>query len=80
MVLDRPLAREQVWITSKKTSGETELYPFVAAGPGGDEHLERGYLRGRYGGSPRVSVGEIARALTWREKEREREREAKASA
>ncbi|MEU9878739.1 AAA family ATPase [Streptomyces phaeochromogenes] len=79
-VLDRPLAREQVWITSKKTSGETELYPLVAAGPGGDEDLERGYLRGRYGGSPRVSVGEIARALTWREKEREREREAKASA
>ncbi len=79
-VLDRPLAREQVWITSKKSSGETELYPLAAAGPGGDEDLERGYLRGRYGGSPRVSVGEIARALTWREKEREREREAKASA
>jgi hypothetical protein len=79
-VLDRPLAREQVWITSKKASGETELYPLAAAGPGSDEDLERGYLRGRYGGSPRVSVGEIARALTWREKEREREREAKASA
>ncbi|MFB7290038.1 AAA family ATPase [Actinacidiphila glaucinigra] len=79
-VLDRPLAREQVWITSKKTSGETELYPLAAAGPGDDEDLERGYLRGRYGGSPRVSVGEIARALTWREKEREREREAKALA
>ncbi|WP_377269825.1 ATP/GTP-binding protein [Peterkaempfera sp. SMS 1(5)a] len=77
-VLDRPLAREQVWITSKKTSGETELYPLAAAGPGDDEDLERGYLRGKYGGSPRVSVGEIARALTWREKERERE--AKASA
>ncbi|MEU8485585.1 ATP-binding protein [Streptomyces sp. NPDC048641] len=79
-VLDRPLTREQVWITSKKTSGETELYPLAAAGPGDDEDLERGYLRGRYGGAPRVSVGEIARALTWREKEREREREAKASA
>ncbi|MEU6535361.1 AAA family ATPase [Streptomyces sp. NPDC047000] len=79
-VLDRPLAREQVWITSKKTSGETDLYPLAAAGPGDDEDLERGYLRGRYGGSPRVSVGEIARALTWREKERELEREAKASA
>ncbi|MEU7727195.1 ATP-binding protein [Streptomyces sp. NPDC040724] len=79
-VLDRPLAREQVWITSKKTSGETELYPLEATGPGEDEDLERGYLRGRYGGSPRVSVGEIARALTWREKERELEQEAKASA
>ncbi|MEL3946825.1 AAA family ATPase [Streptomyces sp. LNU-CPARS28] len=79
-VLDRPLAREQVWITSKKSSGETELYPLAAAGPGDGEDLERGYLRGRYGGSPRVSVGEIARALTWREKEREAKREAKASA
>lgn len=79
-VLDRPLTREQVWITSKKTSGETELYPLAAAGPDDDEDLERGYLRGRYGGSPRVSVGEIARALSWREKEREREREAKSSA
>lgn len=79
-VLDRPLAREQVWITSKKTSGETELYPLTAAGPGDDEDLERGYLRGRFGGSPRVSVGEIARALAWREKEREAEQEAKALA
>jgi energy-coupling factor transporter ATP-binding protein EcfA2 len=79
-VLDRPLAREQVWITSKKTSGETELYPLEAAGPGDDEDLERGYLRGRYGGSPRVSVGEIARALIWIETERDREREAKAPA
>lgn len=79
-VLDRPLAREQVWITSKKTSGETDLYPLAAAGPGDDEDLERGYLRGRYGGSPRVSVGEIARALTWREKKRELDQEAKASA
>ncbi len=79
-VLDRPLAREQVWITSKKTSGETELYPLAAAEPEEDEDLERGYLRGRYGGAPRVSVGEIARALAWREAEREREQEAKSSA
>lgn len=77
-VLDRPLAREQVWITSKKTSGETELYPLAAAGPGDDEDLEQGYLRGRYGGSPRVSVGEIARALIWMEKQREREAKAPA--
>ncbi|MFG2783049.1 ATP/GTP-binding protein [Streptomyces prunicolor] len=79
-VLDRPLAPEQVWITSKKSSGETELYPLAAAYPGDDEDLERGYLRGKYGGAPRVSAGEISRALSWREKEREREREAKASA
>jgi hypothetical protein len=79
-VLDRPLALEQVWITSKKSSGETELYPLAEAGPDVDEDLERGYLRGRYGGTPRVSVGEITRTMTWRANEREREREAKASA
>jgi hypothetical protein len=79
-VLDRPLDRDQVWITTKRASGETELYPLVAAHPGADEDLERGYLRGRYGGAPRVTAGELARALAWRELEREREREAKASA
>lgn len=79
-VLDRPLDRDQVWITTKRASGETELYPLVAAHPGADEDLERGYLRGRYGGAPRVTAGELARALAWREVEREREREAKASA
>jgi hypothetical protein len=66
-VLDRPLGRDQVWITAKNRSGTTELYPLTAAHPAEGDNLERGYLRGRYGGVPRVSAGEIARELSWQE-------------
>ncbi|MFF3338517.1 ATP/GTP-binding protein [Streptomyces flavidovirens] len=66
-VLDRPLGRDQVWIAAKSKSGETEFYPVLAAHPAEDEDLERGYLRGRYGGVPRVTAGEVARALSWQE-------------
>jgi AAA15 family ATPase/GTPase len=66
-VLDRPLDRDQVWITVKKRSGETELYPLTEAKPRKEENLERGYLRGRYGGIPRVTAGEIARELSLQE-------------
>jgi hypothetical protein len=66
-VLDRPLGRDQVWIASKNKVGTTEFYPLLAAHPGEDEDLERGYLRGRYGGVPRVTAGEVARALSWQE-------------
>jgi AAA domain, putative AbiEii toxin, Type IV TA system len=66
-VLDRPLSRDQVWITTKTRVGTTELYPLTAAHPAEDEDLERGYLRGKYGGVPRVTTGEIARELSWQE-------------
>ncbi|MGS2590583.1 AAA family ATPase [Streptomyces hebeiensis] len=66
-VLDRPLGRDQVWITVKGRSGATDLYPLTAAHPADGENLERGYLRGRYGGVPRVSAGEIAREVSWQE-------------
>ncbi|MEV7421798.1 hypothetical protein [Streptomyces sp. NPDC091212] len=66
-VLDRPLGRDQVWITAKDRTGATELYPLTAARPADGESLERGYLRGRYGGVPRVSAGEIAREVSWQE-------------
>ncbi|WP_129839634.1 ATP-binding protein [Streptomyces sp. RFCAC02] len=64
-VLDRPLDRDQVWITTKKQSGETELYALTDAKPRKEENLERGYLRGRYGGIPRITAGEISRELSW---------------
>ncbi|MFI1071900.1 ATP/GTP-binding protein [Streptomyces puniciscabiei] len=79
-VLDRPLDREQVWITAKRKSGETELYRLTDAGPGPGENLEQGYLRGRYGGVPRIGAGEIAREVSWQEQEKRREQEAKATA
>lgn len=59
----RPLGREQVWITTKRSTGETELYPLTDAHPRKEENLERGYLRGRFGGVPRVTAGELAREV-----------------
>ena len=58
----RPLDRDQVWLTTKDGMGESELYPLTDAHPRKEESLERGYLRGRYGGIPRVVTGGIASA------------------
>ncbi|WP_199865368.1 MULTISPECIES: ATP/GTP-binding protein [Frankia] len=66
-VLDRPLDRDQVWITTKRRSGETELYALTEAKPRKEENLERGYLRGRYGGTPRLTAGELMRELARQE-------------
>ncbi len=63
-MVGRPLDRDQVWITAKRRTGETELYPLIDARPRKEENLERGYLRGRYGGVPRVTTGELAREVT----------------
>ncbi len=54
---NRPLGREQVWLTEKRTDGATELYPLTDAHPRKDENLERGYRAGRYGGVPQVGPG-----------------------
>jgi predicted ATPase len=58
--VDRPLDREQVWITQKRRTGESELYPLTSVGVRADESLERGYLRGRYGGVPHIGLGGMA--------------------
>ena len=63
-MVDRPLDRDQVWITTKQRSGETDLYSLIDVRPRKEENLERGYLRGRYGGVPRVTAGELAREVT----------------
>lgn len=59
-MVERPLDRDQVWITRKRPTGETELYPLIDARPRKAENLERGYLRGRYGGVPKTSTGELS--------------------
>ncbi|WP_066364500.1 AAA family ATPase [Herbidospora mongoliensis] len=63
---DRILDRDAVWMTEKDASGATKLYPVsgLEPPPRKDENLERGYLTGRYGGTPRVTPGELARGLT----------------
>ncbi|OMI40441.1 hypothetical protein SPAR_05845 [Streptomyces sparsogenes DSM 40356] len=65
----RPLDRDQVWITVKSKGGETELYPLTAAKARRDEPLERRYLRGHYGGIPQLITGEIAQELARVEEE-----------
>ncbi|WP_413804047.1 AAA family ATPase [Streptomyces iranensis] len=65
----RPLDRDQVWITVKSRGGETELYPLTAAKARRDEPLERRYLRGHYGGIPHLVTGEIAHELARVEEE-----------
>ncbi|MER6090300.1 AAA family ATPase [Streptomyces bluensis] len=63
-VAERPLDRDQVWITLKNRTGETELYPLTAARKvRNDENLVRRYLQGGYGGVPRLTNGEVARQL-----------------
>ncbi|MEU3249375.1 ATP-binding protein [Streptomyces sp. NPDC006997] len=63
-VAERPLDRDQVWITLKNSTGETELYPLTAARKvRNDENLVRRYLQGSYGGVPRLTSGEVARQL-----------------
>ena len=58
--VERPLDREQVWITEKRRTGESELYPLTDTGVRLDESLDRGYLRGRYGGIPRTALRGVA--------------------
>ncbi|MCG5217799.1 ATP-binding protein [Streptosporangium sp. KLBMP 9127] len=58
--LERPLDREQVWITEKMSTGESRLYPLTDMGVRTDESMERGYLRGRYGGIPRIGLRDMA--------------------
>ncbi len=62
---DRPLGREQVWLTEKRADGATELYPLSDAHPRKDENLERGYRAGRYGGVPQVGPGQIVRTVRY---------------
>ncbi|MFD2419356.1 AAA family ATPase [Amycolatopsis pigmentata] len=59
------LGRDVVWFTEKGADGATGLYPLASLRPlpRKDENLERGYLLGRYGGTPRVVPGELARAV-----------------
>lgn len=69
-VAERPLDRDQVWLTVKNGAGETDLYPLTAARKARkDENLERRYLHGHYGGVPRIGEGEIVRALSLLEEE-----------
>jgi uncharacterized protein len=48
------LRRDQVWFTEKDKS-MTKLYSLLDFRPREDESLQKGYLRGRYGGIPFIN-------------------------
>ena len=48
------LGREQVWLTEKDRAGSSHLTPISDFSPRKGENLQRGYLQGRYGGTPRL--------------------------
>jgi hypothetical protein len=52
---DRPLGRDQIWLTEKDDDGSTRLYPLVELAPRREEAIARRYLAGRYGGTPILS-------------------------
>jgi AAA15 family ATPase/GTPase len=61
----RALDRDAIWLTEKTADGATDLYPLSSFDPPPrkDDNIFRKYLLGIYGGTPRVSSGEVAQAL-----------------
>jgi uncharacterized protein len=49
---DTLLRRDEIWFTEKDDIGATRLYPLSDFKPRKVENLQRGYLQGRYGGTP----------------------------
>jgi hypothetical protein len=62
---ERVLDRDTVWLTEKDAEGATELYPLTSfrPPPRKEDNLFRKYLLGKYGGTPRVAAGEMAREV-----------------
>ncbi|MFC0866382.1 ATP/GTP-binding protein [Sphaerimonospora cavernae] len=62
---ERILDRDTVWMTEKDFRGSTQLYPLssLRPPPRPNENLERGWLLGRFGGSPRIAPGELVREI-----------------
>jgi len=58
---ERPLGRDQIWLTEKDEDGSTRLYPLVDLAPRREEAIARRYLAGRYGGTPIFSRRRLER-------------------
>lgn len=48
------LSRGQIWLAEKSDEGISQIIPLSDFKPRKDENVERGYLQGRYGGTPRL--------------------------
>jgi uncharacterized protein len=55
------LRRDQIWFTEKGDDGATRLFPLTDFRARKYENLERGYLQGRYGAVPSVSMPDLRR-------------------
>jgi AAA15 family ATPase/GTPase len=62
---DRVLDRDTVWLAEKGAEGGTELYPLTSfqPPPRKEDNLFRKYLLGKYGGTPHVPSGGLAREV-----------------
>lgn len=58
------LSRGQIWFAEKDDHGRSSLTPLSDYRPRKGEDLQKGYLQGRYGGTPRVARGSVSGALT----------------
>ena len=47
------LRRDQVWFAEKSESGSTEIFPLTDISTRKSDDIERGYLQGRFGATPR---------------------------
>lgn len=59
---DRPIGRDQIWITEKSDDGSSRIYSLAEFSPRQDEALGRRYLQGRYGGLPVLDPSGFERA------------------
>ncbi len=57
------LSRGQIWFAEKDDRGRSSLTSLSDYRPRKGEDLEKGYLQGRYGGTPRIARGAVANAL-----------------
>lgn len=58
---ERPLGRDQIWLTEKDENGSSRLYSLVDLAPRREEAIARRYLAGRYGGTPIFSRRRLER-------------------
>ena len=61
---ERPVGRDQIWITEKGSDGASRLYSLADFAPRQDEAIGRRYLQGRYGGLPVLDPSGFERAAT----------------
>lgn len=57
------LDRDEVWFVEKDTRGETSLFPLSDFQPRKEDNIERRYLHGGYGGTPRTDQFDMYKAL-----------------